>query len=89
MSGLDIFALIVLLVLLCTGLAVFVVLGMLPGRVALARHHPYAEAINIGSWLALLAGGLPWILVLVWAAVALTAISGANYAWKARPILQA
>ncbi|MEO0479774.1 MAG: CDP-diacylglycerol--glycerol-3-phosphate 3-phosphatidyltransferase [Planctomycetota bacterium] len=29
------------------------------------------------------------VLVLVWTAVALTAISGANYAWKARPILQA
>ena len=67
MSGLDIFSLIVLLVLAATILGVFVFLGLLPGKVARQRNHPQVAAITIGVWVALIAGGILWPLVLVWA----------------------
>jgi hypothetical protein len=48
--------------------AVFVVfrLAGLPGRIALARRHPQADAINICGWLGILTG-VCWIVALVWA----------------------
>lgn len=67
MAGLEIFALIVLFVLVCTGIGIVVVLGILPGKIAAERNHPYQEAIRIGSWVALLAGGVLWPLLLIWA----------------------
>lgn len=67
MSGLDIFALIVLLVLLAVIMVVFVLLGLWPGKAAKQRQHPQVDAITIGSWVGLLAGGVLWPLVLIWA----------------------
>ena len=67
MSGLDIFALIVLLVLLLAAVAIWVVLAMLPGKIARKRNHPQADAINVGGWLGALLLGVLWPLVLVWA----------------------
>lgn len=67
MSGLDIFAGIVLVVLICTALAVFVFLAMLPGRIARQRNHPQYEAITIAGWLGAIALGIFWPLALVWA----------------------
>jgi hypothetical protein len=46
------------------GLAVFV-LG-LPGRIAIARNHPEAEAVNLMGWLGFLAV-VPWIQAFMWA----------------------
>ncbi len=51
MGGLDIFALIVLLVLLVAIVVAWVVLAMLPGKMAKQRNHPQADAINVGGWL--------------------------------------
>jgi len=45
----DVFAWIVLLLLVATGVGVIVFLGLWPGKVARARNHPQAEAIAIGS----------------------------------------
>ncbi len=67
MSGIDIFAWIVLLVMIGAAVVVFVVLGLLPGKVARGRGHPQAEAINVASWLALIFGFAAWPFVLVWA----------------------
>lgn len=67
MSGIDIFAWIVLVVIVASVLVVFAVLGMLPGNVARKREHPQAEAINVASWLALICGLAAWPFVLVWA----------------------
>ena len=50
MSGLDICAWIVLLVLAATGVAVFVALGMMPGRIARQRGHPRSSASCSGRW---------------------------------------
>jgi hypothetical protein len=46
------------------GLAVFV-LG-LPGRIAIARNHPDAEAVNLMGWLGFLAV-VPWVQAFIWA----------------------
>ena len=67
MSGIDIFAWVVLLVMIATIVVVFVVLGMLPGKIARQRLHPQAQAIQVASWLALIFGFAAWPFVLVWA----------------------
>ncbi len=67
MSGIDIFAWVVLIVIIGSAVVVFVVLGMLPGKIAGERRHPQVEAINIASWLALIFGAVAWPLVMVWA----------------------
>lgn len=63
----DIFAWVVLFLIVGTGVAVVVFLGQWPGKVARARNHPQSEAIAIGSWLALLLGFVLWPLVVIWA----------------------
>ena len=67
MSGIDIFALIVLLVILATVVAVIVFLGLWPAKIAASRNHPQLEAITVGSWIALIVGGVLWPLILIWA----------------------
>lgn len=67
MSNLDIFAWVVLGVLVVTVVIAFIVLAMLPGKIADKRGHPQAEAINVAGWLGALAMGIFWPLALVWA----------------------
>jgi len=67
MSGIDIFAWVVLVVMIVTVLVIVAVLGLMPGKVARKREHPQAEAINVASWLALIFGFAAWPFVLVWA----------------------
>ena len=69
MTFIDVFAWIVLIVVLGALVAVFVALGMMPGRIARKRGHPYAEAVAVGSWAALVFGFVLWPLILVWAYV--------------------
>ena len=69
MSGLDIFAWVVLIVLILTVLAGFVILAMLPGKIAAQRGHPQQEAINVAGWVGALMGGVLWPLALIWAFV--------------------
>ena len=67
MSGIDIFAWVVLVVIIASVVVVFVVLGMLPGKIAQERQHPQAQAIQVASWLALIFGVAAWPFVMVWA----------------------
>ncbi len=67
MTGLDIFAWFVLIVLIVTALVVFISLAMLPGKVAAQRGHPQKDAINVAGWLGAFWGGVFWPLALVWA----------------------
>ena len=67
MTGLDIFAILVLLVLVVAVVAVWVILAMLPGKIAHKRGHPQAEAINVCGWLGGLTLGLLWPLAFIWA----------------------
>jgi uncharacterized protein DUF3302 len=54
MSLLDIFAWIVLIVLVASTLGVIVIAGMLPGRIARGRGHPWASAVSMAGWVGLL-----------------------------------
>jgi len=65
----DIFAWIVLLVLIATMVGIFVALGMMPGHIARKRNHPWAEAVTVGGWATLICGFVFWPLVLIWAYV--------------------
>ncbi|MGI9373373.1 MAG: DUF3302 domain-containing protein [Hyphomicrobiales bacterium] len=67
MSGLDIFALIVLVVLLLTGIGAWVLLGMAPGKIARSRNHPQADAISVCGWWGALTLGILSPLAFVWA----------------------
>jgi hypothetical protein len=69
MSFVDIFAWIVLVVLIATLVAVIVALGVMPGRIARRRNHPWAQAVAVGSWATLVFGLVFWPLVLIWAYV--------------------
>ena len=65
--GLDIFALVVLIVLVAAVLGIAALIGAAPGRIARERNHPQAEAINVCGWLGLITLGVPWIVAMVWA----------------------
>ena len=69
MPFIDIFAWIVLIVLVVTIVAFVAALGMMPGRIARRRGHPWAEAVTVGSWATLVFGFVFWPLVLIWAYV--------------------
>lgn len=64
---LDFFALIVLLVLLASIIAIWVIVGMLPGRIARSRSHPQADAINVCGWWGVITMGLLCPLAFIWA----------------------
>ncbi|MDH3671060.1 MAG: DUF3302 domain-containing protein, partial [Gammaproteobacteria bacterium] len=67
MSALDIFALIVLLALLGAAIAIWVILGMMPGKIARSRNHPQAEAINVCGWWGVITMGILMPLAFIWA----------------------
>ena len=68
-SGLDIFAWIVLLILAASAIGVVCIAGALPGRIARSRGHPYAQAVTVAGWVTLLFGFALWPLALIWAYV--------------------
>jgi hypothetical protein len=63
----DIFALIVILVILAAAIWIVVTLGSLPGQIAREKNHPQAEAINILGWIGILTLGIGWFAAIVWA----------------------
>ena len=69
MSGLDILAWAVLMILVCLVVLVFWLMGSMPGHVARRRHHPWAEAVSVAGWITLLFGFVLWPLALIWAYV--------------------
>jgi hypothetical protein len=69
MSGLDIFAWIVLFILAASALAMFFIAGWLPGHIAKARAHPQAEAVTVAGWVTLIFGFALWPIALIWAFV--------------------
>lgn len=76
MSGLDIFAWIVLVVLVASTVFVVIFMAMWPGMVARRRNHPWAEAVAIGGWVTLFLGFVLWPVVLIWAYVDVPANPG-------------
>ncbi len=69
MSGLDLFAWIVLIVLAASTVFVVVFMAMLPGMIAKKRNHPWAQAVNVAGWVTFFFGFLLWPVALVWAYV--------------------
>jgi len=67
MDGLDIAAFVVMAILAAMAIAMVVFLGSWPGRVAKRLNHPYREAIAVGGWVTLIAGGVAWPFILIWA----------------------
>jgi membrane-bound acyltransferase YfiQ involved in biofilm formation len=67
MSGYDIFAWIVLVILVVCVVAVFCIAGSLPGHIAKSRKHPWAEAVTVAGWITLFFGFALWPIALIWA----------------------
>lgn len=69
MSGLDLFAWIVLIVLAASTIFVIVFMAMLPGMIAKKRNHPWSHAVNIAGWVTFFFGFILWPVAVVWAYV--------------------
>jgi Protein of unknown function (DUF3302) len=65
-DGWDYLALASILALIVAGLTAAVFVLGLPGRIAIARKHPEAEAVNLMGWVGFLTI-VPWIKALGWA----------------------
>ena len=64
---LDIFALVVIALLIGVVIWLVVLLGNMPGDIARKRNHPQAEAISALGWIGLITMGLGWFIAIVWA----------------------
>ncbi len=64
---LDIFALIVMVVILAVVIWLVVLIGPLPGKIARERNHPQADAIYVLGWVGVITLGMAWLIALVWA----------------------
>lgn len=69
MSALDIFAWIVLIIIVASAIGVFCIAGWLPGHIAKSRNHPWAEAVKVAGWITVIFGFALWPLALTWAYV--------------------
>ena len=64
---LDIFALVVIALLLAVVIWLVVLLGSWPGNIARKRNHPQAEAITALGWIGIITLGASWLVAIVWA----------------------
>ena len=68
MTGIDYFAWLILIVIVVSLVVALVMVAQLPGRIARARNHPQADAINMAGWLGLLFTlGIVWVFAMIWA----------------------
>jgi uncharacterized BrkB/YihY/UPF0761 family membrane protein len=67
MDFLDIFALIVMAILLAVVIWLVVLLGSMPGNIAKKRGHPQTEAIQVLGWIGIITLGISWFIAFVWA----------------------
>ncbi len=67
MDFLDIFALIVMAILLAVVIWLVVLLGSMPGNIAKQRGHPQTEAIQVLGWIGIITLGISWFIAIVWA----------------------
>ena len=63
---LNFLALVALFIVILVIAAVIVILGMLPGKIAVKRNHPHPDAVNAASWIGL-ATGVFWPVAFIWA----------------------
>ena len=69
MTLLDLFAWIVLLILVASAGAMIFIAGALPGHIAKIRHHPQEQAVRMAGWITLFLALPLWPVVLIWAYV--------------------
>jgi hypothetical protein len=62
----DYMTFIAIFIVVVTFLVAGVFILGLPGRIAIARNHPEADAVNLMGWIGFLAI-VPWIQALIWA----------------------
>ena len=67
MELLDVFALLILLLLATAAVAIWVALGMMPGRIARDRGHPQAAAVSVCGWWGVITMGLLLPVAYIWA----------------------
>lgn len=65
MTGLDLFAWIVLIVVTVSTAGVLCIAGWLPGHIASRRNHPWAEAVKVAGWVTLLSGFVLWTVAFI------------------------
>lgn len=75
---LDIFAWIVLIVLIICTITVVLFLAALPGRIARERDHPWVKAVTVAGWVSVFFGLALWPFALVWAYVDAPAARGSE-----------
>ena len=73
----DYVTFLVLAILVAAGLAIAVFVLGLPGRIAIARKHPEADAVYLMGWIGFLAV-VPWLQALAWAFKPTTVIDVRN-----------
>jgi len=66
---LDIFALIVILVIVALAIWLVITIARIPGELAKKNAHPQVQAVNTLAWLGLLTLGVLWVAALVWAQI--------------------
>ena len=64
---LDIFALIVIIILIAVVIWLVVLLGNMPGDIARKRNHPQTAAITALGWIGVITMGIGWFVAIVWA----------------------
>jgi len=65
--ALDIFALVVIAILIGVVIWLVVLLGNMPGEIARKNNHPQVKAITALGWIGLITMGLGWFIAIVWA----------------------
>lgn len=66
---LDIFALVVILVIVALVIWLVITIASIPGNLAKKNNHPQVQAITTLAWLGVLTFGILWIVALVWAQI--------------------
>jgi len=64
---LDIFALVVIALLIAVVIWLVVLLGSMPGKIARERNHPQADAVTALGWIGIITLGASWLVAIVWA----------------------
>ena len=84
MDALDIFALIVIAILIAVVIWLVVLLGSWPGNIARKRNHPQADAITALGWVGIITLGASWLIAIVWAYYIPRETEGSNAELKKR-----
>jgi hypothetical protein len=67
MELIDVMTLVIILIVVASTVAFVLWLASVPGKVARARGHAQADAVNVAGWLSLLTALTTWPLAMVWA----------------------